>query len=130
MPTWNTSSFTYLANHDLGFNQSHYFQHKRSELDGVLLKNDRSWSYDSIYQNLFIRNAIFPTAASQAADFTISVNDVAYIAAGCQYHEIMFTVFNPRTMKAWKNDYSGPTGLYESQRLICGTRREIGRAHV
>ncbi len=124
LPTWNTSSFTYLANHDLGFNQSHYFQHKRSELDGVLLKNDRSWAYDSIYQNLFIRNAVFPTAASQAADFTISVNDVAYIAAGCGAYEIQFNVFDPRTMKAWKNDYTGPTGLYGSQRLLCGTRRE------
>ena len=123
LPTWNTSSFIYLANHDFGYNQSHYFQHQKSDLDGIVIKNNRSWAYDSIIQNLFIRNAVFPTAGTQAADFLISVNDVPYIAAGCFSYEIQFVVFDPRTMKPWKNDFSGPTGLYGSNKLLCGSGR-------
>ena len=124
-PSWNTSSFTYLANHDVGYNQSHFFQHLKSTHDNILLKNDRRWVFDSVNQNIFIRNAIFPTASTQADDFTISVNDSDYIAAGCNSNTIIFSVFNPRTLKAMKNDYSnGTTGLYGSLRLVCGAKRE------
>jgi hypothetical protein len=124
-PAWNTSSFIYLANHDVGFNQSHFFQHLKSTNENILVKNDRRWVFDSVNQNIFIRNAIYPTAATQAADFTISVNDSDYIGAGCFYDALIINVFNPNTMLAMKNDYSnGTTGLYESLRSVCGTKRE------
>src|SRR5436190_11184435 len=124
LPVWNSSSFIYLANNDLGYNQSHYFQHGHSVYSGVILKEDRKLVFDSSNNNLFIKNAIFPTASNQAPDFIISVNDSAFIAGGCNYDAIMVSVFNPKTLKALKNDYSGPTGLYESLRLTCGIRRE------
>jgi hypothetical protein len=125
LPVWNTSSFIYLANHDLGFNQSQYYQHTKSDLNGMLLGSDRKWVYDSSIQNIFIRNCIFPTASTQAPDFNVAINDSAYINGGCGYEELILNVFDSKTMKAMKNDYSnGTTGLYGSLRSVCGTRRE------
>jgi hypothetical protein len=124
LPVWNTASFVYLANHDLGYNQSHYFQHTRSDYTGMLLRPDRRFSFDSSINNFFIKNAVFPTAGNHVNDFNLSVNDSSYINGGCNYDALMFSAFHPLTLKAIKNDYSGPTGLYESLRLICGTRRE------
>jgi hypothetical protein len=123
-PVWNNASFIYLANHDLGYNQSHYFQHLRSTYSGLVLKSDRRTVFDSSNNNIFIRNTIFPTGSSQAPDFNISVNDSNYINGGCNYDALMITAFHPLTLKAMKNNYSGPTGLYESLRLLCGPRRE------
>jgi hypothetical protein len=123
-PVWNSASFIYLANHNLGYNQSHYFQHQKSEYVGLKLKQDRKLAFDSSNNNLFIKNCIFPTASNQAPDFYISLNDSAYIAGGCNYDALMFNVFDPLTLKPMRNNFTGPTGLYGSNKLACGTKRE------
>lgn len=123
---WNVFSFVYLSNTSDGFNQSHYFQHTESSLNNMLLLPDRTWGFDSTFQNLFARNTIFPEGGVQQAEFTVSVNGSAYIGGGCNYHAVIFNVFNPKTFLPIPNNFSGPggAGLYGSLPQTCGDRKE------
>jgi hypothetical protein len=125
-PKWNDASFVYLSSSDPGFNQSHFYQHTKSTEQRMHLDStSRLWDYDSVTNNLFIRNAIFPTAATQQADFTISVNDVAYIGGGCYYDEVIINVFDARTFKPWVNNYSLYPGFGIAHSLLstCANRK-------
>ncbi|HEX7903233.1 MAG TPA: C25 family cysteine peptidase [Chitinophagaceae bacterium] len=123
-PNWNKASFVYLPNHLDGFNQSHYFQHNSSGFDGIYLNRD-GWRFDSLTQNIFARNTIFPEGGTQQSEFTIAVNDAAYIGGGCNYNAILFNIFEPNTLKPWTNNFSGPggAGLYGSLAQGCGPLR-------
>ncbi|HEY0434523.1 MAG TPA: C25 family cysteine peptidase, partial [Chitinophagaceae bacterium] len=119
-PIWNTSSFVYLANGSAGFNQSHFYQHTKSTLQQMILDStSRVWSFDSLQNNLLIRNAIFPTAATQNGDFVISVNDKSTIAGGCSYSEFIINVFDGRSFRLMQNVYGGGHGLYKSITSAC-----------
>lgn len=119
-PKWNTASFVYLANSDPGFNQSHLYQHLKSSGKQIVLDSTtRKWSFDSLINNLGIRDAIFPTAATQQADFYISVNDAAIIGGGCSYQSLMINVFDGRSFKLMTNDYTAGHGLYNSLLSAC-----------
>ena len=121
-PKWNNASFIYISSSDPGFNQSHFYQHTKSALQRIKLDSaSRLWEFDSVRNNIFARNAIFPTAATQAADYTVSVNDDAFIGGGCYYNELIFNVLDGRTMKAWLN--VGGT-QYGSLLSTCGLLRE------
>lgn len=126
-PNWNYSSFIYLQNHtEEGFNQSHYYQHKESLNNEIALTANNVWAFDSIYQNIFARNTIFPEGGTQQAEFTVAVNGNQYIGGGCNFNAIIFNVFNPNSLAAWPNSFTGPggSGLYESLPQPCGPRRE------
>ncbi len=121
-PLWNTVSFVYLPNSDNGFNQSHYFQHLKSTLQDMALDSiSRAWNFDSLTNNLLIRDAIFPTAATQLADFAVSVNDNAIINGGCTVKAIIINVFDGRSFKLMQNVYAGGQGLYGSLNSACHT---------
>ena len=114
-PKWNTASFVYLANSDPGFNQSHFYQHLKSDEQKIVLDSTtRKWHFDSLVNNLLIRCAIFPTAATQQGDFALSVNDAAIIGGGCSYQSLIINVFDGRSFKPMDNVYSGGHGLYGS----------------
>ena len=121
---WNTASFTYMLGINEGFSQSHYFQHLYSSTNRIQLDSSRSWRFNSNSNTLFMRNAVYPTAADQQAAFVCSINDQNILGPGCNYNELIFNVIDPITMKPWKNDFSGSTGLYKSLRAVCGTQRE------
>ncbi len=123
-PNWKYSSFIYIPNYDAGFNQSHYFQHKESDTHGMLMQTDRTWAFDSILQNIFVRNTVYPTGGTQQSEFTISVNDEPYIGPGCYSNSIIVNVFQPNSLRAWRNDWSSGIGLYESLPMYCGPKRE------
>lgn len=98
--TWNTASFVYLNNYSNGYNQSHYYQHAKSDERGLFLDSaTRAWRYDSVINNLTIRNALFGTATNQEGDLTVSVNGVRYIRSACVGYSLVFNVFNPNTFK-------------------------------
>ena len=123
---WNTTSFVYLNSPDGGFNQSHYFQHTRSTTSRMKLDSTGTWVYKPQLNNIFARNAVYPTAADQQASYMVTVNGINSIYPGCYYNEIIFNVFDKVTFKPWLNDYSGPTGLYNSIRgSNCGGGREL-----
>ena len=124
---WNEFSFIYIDSlkSTVGFNQSHYFQHKYSTLNQIFLdSNNRTFKFDSILNTLYVRNAIYPTGSGMQADFTITYNGITVVGPGCNYNELIFNVFDPVTFKPWKNDFTGPTGLYQSELATCGTQRE------
>lgn len=121
---WNQSSFFFKRNVSDGYNQSHIFQHTDSRGEGIYMDStSRAWQFDETNNDVYIRQAIYPTASGEQFDFSIIVNNSAPFGAGCNYDEMIFNVFDGRTFRLWENDYSGPLGLYESYRAVCGGGR-------
>ena len=119
-PIWNTSSFIYLANSDAGFNQSHYFQHVKSNKQRILLNGQtRQWVFDSASHFIFAKNGVFLTASNQEGDYIVSPDGIPFIRSACIGFSVIFNVFNPRTFKPDLN----LTGKYGSA-LPCDVSRQ------
>lgn len=118
---WNNASFVYLSNHDVGFNQSHYYQHMKSGMEQLDYQQGNKWSYKDSKNNLLIKSGVFPTGASQAAELSVAVNGANFIRSVCGLPNIIVNVFDPYTFQPWLNAYSGP-GQYGSDN-ICGGER-------
>lgn len=120
---WNNSSFIYISGTSDGFNQSHYYQHEKSSLVRISLDSvNRNWQYGKRVNNVFMRNAVFPTGGNQANDFSVTVNGNTDINSSCGVSNIIFHVFDPITFKPWLNAPSGP-GQYGSDN-VCGSSRK------
>jgi hypothetical protein len=110
---WNASSFIYLANHDAGFNQSHLYQNFKSTAQNIYLDSaSRSWKFSGAVHNLFAKNGIFPTAAQQEGDLTISVDDDPFIRSACVGRSLVFNVFDEKTLQPWKNVDANGNSLF------------------
>jgi hypothetical protein len=121
---WSTSSFVYLPAGGPGFNQSHFYQHTKSDEHRLVLdSNSRKWHFDSITNNLVVRSGVFPTSFTQASGFAITVNDQDYIRSVCGPASIVFNVFDPHTFQPWYNGPPGSPGQYGTD-PICGTERQ------
>ena len=121
---WNTSSFVYLSGNEPGFNQSHFYQHLKSDGTNIYLDSaSRSWMFASALNNITAKNGVFPTAASFASDFSVYVNGVDEITSSCGFPRIVVNVFDPNTLKAWFNANVGEQGKFGSD-PICGEGRE------
>lgn len=119
-PIWNYSSFTYIANGETGFNQSHYFQQTKSDKQGILLNpQTRQWVFDSASHFIFSKNGVFLTATTQEGDIIVSPDGDPYIRSACVGYSLIFNVFNPRTFVPEKN----LTGKYGSG-AYCALGRE------
>ncbi|HZG23435.1 MAG TPA: C25 family cysteine peptidase [Chitinophagaceae bacterium] len=121
---WNESSFIYLNGNVTGFNQSHYYQHLKSTTDRISLDADRTWKFAKRVNNLFLKNAVYPTGSPNQADYVNSVNGNNMLGPGCVYDEVIFQVLDGVSFKPWANDFSGTAGLYGSLLSTCGTQRE------
>ncbi|MEO5997864.1 MAG: C25 family cysteine peptidase [Chitinophagaceae bacterium] len=100
---WNASSFIYLKGNSVGFNQSHYYQHLKSDVERISLEADRNWKYGDRINNLFIRNTMYPTGGREDNEFTITVNGQTNIRSACVGHSLIFNVFDRVTFKPWLN---------------------------
>lgn len=99
-PTWNTSSFIYLANSDVGFSQAHYYQHQKSGKDNIKLDaQSRNWKFDSSGHFIFAKNGVFISATTQEADLIVSPDGIAYIRSACVGFSLIFNIFNPLTFQ-------------------------------
>ncbi len=125
-PKWNNSSFIYIAGQDVGFNQSHLFQHLKSDLNRITLDStSRQWNFGVNSNNIFVRSGVYPETSPTGTFYSGTINDVeGFIAPGCNFNELIFNVIHPVTFIPWKNNYSGATGLYESLKATCGSGRE------
>jgi hypothetical protein len=96
LPKWNEASFIYLpGTNNYGYNQSHFFQHTESTEKRLILDSaSRSWVYDSLPHNLFVKNGVFITATDQEGDLIVSVDGVAYIRSACIGYSLVFNVFD------------------------------------
>jgi len=121
---WNEFSFIFIDSNasGLGFNQSHFYQHEQSTGLGVNLAADRKWHFSNHADNLYIKNGVFPTAASNASDFTVEINgNTSTILSVCGISGIIFNVFDPNTFKPWLNALPG-SSQYGSK-PVCGITR-------
>lgn len=117
-PLWHSSSFQYIASGGNGFSQAHYDQHLKSETSHITMREDRLWTYDSVTNNLFVKNGVWGSAISTAGELVVNVNDSSYIRNSCIYG-LIFNVFDKNTFKPWKNQGTGSVGMYGS--TICAT---------
>ncbi len=100
-PVWNSASFVYLPNSDLGFNQSHYFQHNESVLNRIRLNGlNRQWEFDSVPHFIFAKNGVFGTASGQEGDFIVAPDGSAYIRSACVGFSLIFNLLDPKSFVA------------------------------
>ncbi|MCR6720916.1 MAG: hypothetical protein NVV59_11620 [Chitinophagaceae bacterium] len=112
-PLWNQTSFQFIQNGSEGFSQAHYNQHLNSEAHHVRLTEEREWRFDSVVNNLFVKNGVWGYAISQAGELVVNVNDSSYIRNTCSYG-FVFNVFDEKTFQPWVNQAVGSTGLFGS----------------
>lgn len=117
-PVWHSNSFQYIANGGTGFSQAHYDQHLKSTVSHIQMEEDRFWRYDSVANNLFVKNGVWGSAITTAGELVVNVNDSSYIRNSCIYG-LIFNVFDKNTFKPWKNQGTGSVGMYGS--TICAT---------
>jgi hypothetical protein len=121
---WNGVSFMYVNGTVDGFNQSTYDQHKESDLNRIFLDSaSKQWKYGTRTNNFFIRNGVFPSAANQASDFTVSINGSNNMESVCDVSGLVFYVIDPVTLRPWFNAAVGQPGQYGSF-AVCGHTRE------
>jgi hypothetical protein len=110
-PVWNISSFVYLPGSALGSNQSHYFQHTKSDKDRMTLSpNGRDWRFDSLEHFVFAKNGVFVTATNQEGDLIVSPDGNPFIRSACVGYSLIFNIFDPLKFRATPN----PTGQFAS----------------
>ena len=119
---WNGFSFMYKNDTTDGFNQSNFYQHKKSALERLDVDStSHEWVFGRRTNNVFMRNGVFPTAASQAGDFAVSVNGSSNILSVCGVSGIIFNVFDPVTFQPWYNSNTG--GSTYGSDVVCGNNR-------
>jgi hypothetical protein len=110
-PNWATSSFLYKAGTDTGFNQSHYYQAlKSSFVREHIDSSSRTYVFDKVQHELYIRNGVWGTATGQAGDLVVNVDGYSYIRNTCVYG-LIFNIFDKNTFRPWTN----ATGQFGSQ---------------
>jgi len=113
---WSEASFVYLPNSDLGFNQSHFYQHTKSFSERVFIDStNRTWEYHPVLNNLFIRTGLYPTSSPNAADYYIAVNGQNSVGPGCGYNELIINVFDPVSFQPMQNTTGDLYGSYNCQ---------------
>ncbi len=126
-PVWNNASFVYLnpgtfGSTDVGYNQSHYYQHTRSATERMTYSAvSRQWSFDKPIQNLKINLGTWNVAGvSQYNDLCVFFNDVPRIRLFCKPSTLQFNVIDPVSFYPWLNQFVSPgQGLYGSGEIFC-----------
>jgi hypothetical protein len=119
---WNNASFLYAANSSPGFNQSHYYQHLKSNYTSIVLNNNRAYSYTPVSHELQIESTTYPTGSAFDSDFRLTVdgNSSDWVAA-CGYG-IIFNVFDTVDLKPLFNNSAGQPGRYGSYNVCAANR--------
>ncbi|MEO5890212.1 MAG: C25 family cysteine peptidase [Ferruginibacter sp.] len=118
VPIWNSFSFVYLANGSTGFNQSHYFQHKKSIYsNSISLDADRFFHFGKTSRTLVINTGLYPYFAYDKINVNLDFEQLDYY--GCRYNSLQFMIFDTTTLVPWKNyKVSGTTGRFGSN-YVC-----------
>lgn len=113
---WNTASFTYLPGTNVGYNQSHFYQHTRSSTERMFIDSaDRKWKFSNRTNNIFIKHGIYPTSALSPAQQNVAIDGDAYLRGTCTGSAIVFNVIDPITFKPYYNQSIPATYLNGSQ---------------
>lgn len=100
---WNTASFIYLNGTETGYNQSHLYQHFKSNLQRIVLdSNSRKWNFDKALTSLSVTQGVFPYSPYDA-DYSVFKNGKYVVSSGCLGYSVRWTLFDPVTMKPYYN---------------------------
>ncbi|RYY99636.1 MAG: hypothetical protein EOO11_04290 [Chitinophagaceae bacterium] len=123
-PTWATSSFLFRNGTDTGFNQSHFYQHLKSTYARMHIDSStRGFAYNTVNNEIYIRNGVWVTATGQAGDLVVNINGESYIRNTCNYGFI-FNVFDGKSFRPLANQNVGSTGMYNSLPVCSGAARK------
>lgn len=98
---WNGFSFVYLPDETTGFNQSHFYQHKKSTLRNIKLDDDRRFKFKRTENVLNIRTGLYPYYNWDKID--VNLNSEQIEMYGCVYNNIQVYVFDSTTLTPWVN---------------------------
>jgi len=131
-PRWATSSFVYLVGANLGYNQSHLYQHTKSEQDRIYIDSaDRKWKYRLRGSNINIQHSIYPTSGTQDLQFSVSINGAAEIYSACIGKSVIFNVLDPVSLRPLYNQTipstipSGTPGGFMGSANVCAAGRQF-----
>ncbi len=103
-PHWNMFSFNYKNPGNAGFEQSHFYQHKESIYQHLLLDSaSRAYRFDNANTNVFVKQTVYPTGGTEDADFSVAVNGTLVGVSACVGSSIVFNVFDTLTFKPSAN---------------------------
>lgn len=110
---WSAASFIYLSSHDLGFNQSHVYQHFKSINENLYIDSiSRKWNFHSVIHDLTAKNTVYPYGGTQEGIFSVAVDGDAYIRSACVGNSLIFNVFDAKTLQPWKNVDNSDNSLF------------------
>ena len=113
-------SFLYQPGSETGFNQSHFFQHKNSDADGIYFNEERIWTYNDKLNNLYCNHGIYPSSGTEDTHFSLTVNGLKIARSACVGSSIIFNVFDSLTFAPWRN-----AGGDFGSGGVCGPGREF-----
>lgn len=114
-------SFMYLPGTNVGFNQSHYYQHKKSTGIQFELNKEGNWVYGQKEHNIYVSHGIYSSSGNEDSHFSITVNGEMNIKSACIGRSIIFNLFDSLNFQQIANS---PTGDYGSA-AVCGPGREF-----
>jgi hypothetical protein len=107
-PHWNTASFMYKSTGGAGFNQSHYFQHLKSDTLSISLdtsiNSNRQWKFGDVANTITGRSGVFISAITTESEFAVEVNAAWVARSVCGFSKIVFTVLSPINLKGRLNN--------------------------
>jgi hypothetical protein len=116
--TWIVSSFVYIdpGNSSTGENQSHFYQHTQSTLNGLLLDStSRQFKFQQLVYQLEQTGGVFPGAIPDASDVQTRIDGNGQNIQGvCDVGTLYFVVFDAVTFHPWWNNYHGSPGRFGS----------------
>lgn len=124
---WSGSSFIYLSNSSPGWNQSHYYQFRKNNLDSIAYGPGRRFQFQSRITEVTASNAIYSGTGQtpwNTADFIkVMVNGLDVQRLGCPPWggTLQVMVFDSVTQQLWVNAVNGSAGAYPQ----CLTNRNI-----
>lgn len=122
-PVWNNFSFIYLPNGGPGFNQSHYFQHKKSSYSTLTLDNDNIFRYGKVNRNLQIKTGLYPYTSYDRISVILDFDQ--FEQYGCKYGSLQFLVYDSITYQPWTNYNVTPSNGRFGSWPVCLEPRKI-----
>ena len=122
-PVWNNFSFIYLPGSSTGFNQSHYYQHKKSTYSyTIALNSDGIFRYKEVNRNLQVKTGLYPYVRADRITVTLDFDQLEIY--GCKLGSLQFYVYDSITYEPWRNsnvpNITPAQGRFGSWKM-CGT---------
>lgn len=121
---WQNSSFVYLPDSEPGWNQSHYYQYQKDQLEGLAIhESSRQFEYPTVNSQVFAHNALLFPAIYFGIN-SIQLGDGSCLSAGGCRGGVVFVVIEPgENLEPWVSE---PQMNSTSQ---CEKRGSYGNVH-